>query len=153
MDSRDFARRLGIGRRDRKTSEASRLLQSRSYWLRGVGGQLVLIISVSIRCGSGSGDQRGNIDRWGDRVVAYFLAFLMVRCACLSPLFAEGISVRRLQSVANSGPVSGYSGLLSASLAPGSRHLTRSRHKGADRRQACTLRAKEHKRTLRKRRL
>jgi hypothetical protein len=29
----------------------------------------------------------------------------------LSPLFAEGVSMRRLQSAADSGPVSGHSGL------------------------------------------
>jgi hypothetical protein len=41
---------------------------------------------------------------------ARFLPFPMARCACSSPLFAEGVGMRR-QSVGNSSPVSGHSGL------------------------------------------
>jgi len=46
-----------------------------------------------------------------DRLWRAFSGLLMVRFACSSPLFAEDVSMRRLQSVANSGLVLRHPGL------------------------------------------
>jgi hypothetical protein len=42
---------------------------------------------------------------------AGFPAFSMVHCACSSPLFAEGVSMRRFQMAATFGPLSARSSL------------------------------------------